>query len=281
MVAAAVVAVATVGAGVISANASKHAAKTVADSQDRATQASNDLQREIYGKNTANLSPYMTRGNAAANEYSALLGLGGGGSPGGNVPSSIYGGSQGYGSAGYGGAGYGTGGAPGQVPNALNPNSAFDTYRNSTGYQFRYGQGENAVTQNMAVNGLLKSGSALKALTRYGQDYASNEFGNYMGYLSNQSGQGLSAANALAGVGTNYANAVSANNFTSADARSNAALAGAAGTNNMVNSALQGVGAFAGQYSSYKPTPFTYSAGAQYSPGWNATSSNYNFQGQY
>lgn len=101
---------------------------------------------------------------------------------------------------------------------------AFDNYRNSTGYQFRLNQGVNALGANWAARGLKGSGAALRSVQDYGQNIASNEFGNYMNMLLNQSNMGLSAANAQAGVGTNYAGQVTANNNAGADAAANAAL---------------------------------------------------------
>lgn len=88
----------------------------------------------------------------------------------------------------------GMGGTP------VNPQSAFDTFRNSTGYQFRLGQGMNTVNSGWAGKGLLQSGAALKSLNDYGQGMASAEFGNWMGQLGNQQSLGSSAAAAQAGV---------------------------------------------------------------------------------
>jgi hypothetical protein len=103
-------------------------------------------------------------------------------------------------------------------------NSAFDIFRNSTGYQFRLGEGANALNSQYAGRGTLQSGAAAKALQEYGQNFASNEFGNYMGYLGNQQGVGISGASALAGVGQNYANSVMTNNNNAGTAQMNAAM---------------------------------------------------------
>lgn len=93
-----------------------------------------------------------------------------------------------------------TAAAGGMVNTTVNPQSAFDTFRNSTGYQFRLGEGMNAVNSGWAGKGLLQSGAALKSLNNYGQGLASAEFGNWMGQLSNQQSLGSSAAAAQAGV---------------------------------------------------------------------------------
>lgn len=108
--------------------------------------------------------------------------------------------------------------------------NAFDIFRNSTGYQFRLGEGMNALNSGWAGAGTLQSGAAMRAAQEYGQNFASNEFGNYMGYLGQQQGVGLGGASALAGVGQNYAGMVSQNNNSAGTAAANAALV--SGANN-------------------------------------------------
>jgi hypothetical protein len=135
-----------------------------------------------------------------------------------------------------------TGGSLGQpTQNAAQAASgAFDNFRNSTGYQFRLGEGMNALNSGYAGAGTLQSGAAMKAATEYGQNYASGEFGNYMGYLGNQQGTGLSGASALAGVGQNYANSITANNNQLASTLGNAALV--KGNNNPFAAGLGSLG---------------------------------------
>lgn len=52
------------------------------------------------------------------------------------------------------------------------------TEQNDPGYQFRLQQGQQALERSAAAKGNLLSGGTLKAEQRYGQDYASNEYGN-------------------------------------------------------------------------------------------------------
>lgn len=88
------------------------------------------------------------------------------------------------------------------------------------GYAFRQQQGEQAIQRQMAAGGLGGSGAALKAATRFGQDMASQEYGNaynrfmanranQMALLQNASQTGFGAAqgvgNAAVGAGTNLA----------------------------------------------------------------------------
>jgi hypothetical protein len=86
--------------------------------------------------------------------------------------------------------------------------NAFDVFRNSTGYKFRLGEGERALNAGWAGSGTLKSGAAGKAFQEYGQNFASNEFANYLASLGNQQSLGLNAARAQAGVGGDAANSL-------------------------------------------------------------------------
>lgn len=84
------------------------------------------------------------------------------------------------------------------------PSKSFEA---SPGYAFRLKQGMDGVAGNAAVNGLLNSGSALKALSDYNQNAATSEYNNWwnqqMGLVN--AGQASAAQTAMAG--TNNANA--------------------------------------------------------------------------
>lgn len=97
------------------------------------------------------------------------------------------------------------------LSNLQNPNASFMA---SPDYKYRLGQSLDGVTQNKAVNGLLRSGSALSAVTQKAGDMASGEFGNWwnrqsglatMGLDANRIGAGL-AGTAVNAIGTNGAN---------------------------------------------------------------------------
>lgn len=83
------------------------------------------------------------------------------------------------------------------------------------GYQFRMSEGMKAINSNAAARGGANSGATLKALARYGQDFASNEYNNAYGRqynrLSSLAGFGQGANQQVGNAGTNYANAVSGN----------------------------------------------------------------------
>ena len=50
----------------------------------------------------------------------------------------------------------------------------------SPGYQFRLAEGQKALERSAASKGKLLSGGSLKAATRYGQDYATNDYDNFL-----------------------------------------------------------------------------------------------------
>lgn len=90
------------------------------------------------------------------------------------------------------------------------------------GYGFRLDEGMKALERSAAARGGLLSGAALKGITRYGQDFASNEYGNaYNRYNQDQtnkynklaalSGVGQTAAQQVNQAGQNYGNQASQN----------------------------------------------------------------------
>ena len=207
LVAAGVAAAGTVAGAAISSKASKKSTNAVVAEQQAARSENNAIQAQIRGENIARLDPYQQQGMQASNAMNALLGFG----------------------------------------DATQANQAFDRFQNSSGYQFRKDEGMNALASQYRGRGVSQSGAADRELIKFGQNFGSNEFGRYMGYLGNQQGVGLSAASALAGVGQNYANSVSANNANAANAASNAALVNGANQANAYGTAFNALGNFAGQ----------------------------------
>lgn len=111
-------------------------------------------------------------------------------------------------------------------------------FQEDPGYAFRLSEGLKALDRQAAARGGLISGAALKASQRYGQDMASQEYGNafnrYQINRSNQlnplmsiTGYGQTATNTLGGYGSQYATGA-ANTMSTAAANQVNAL-GAAG----------------------------------------------------
>jgi hypothetical protein len=215
-----------VGGSLLGASAQKKSIKQANQAQQQNTAANNALARENRDVLTGLANPYNQVGLGANNALAGQMAAG----PynGGQINSSF-------------------------VNSAMNPGSLTD-FMNSTGYNFRMQEGQNALQTGYAAKGALQSGAAMKDLTRFGQDFASNEYGKYIGQLDNytrytdafanqergyktdqhnnylnlllgQQGVGLSAVNALSGANTSATNAIMANNNQGAAAASNAALA--------------------------------------------------------
>jgi hypothetical protein len=193
-----------IGAGAVGgALISAHAANNASSAAANAASQNNALQAQIYNSNKALETPFINSGYGAESELNGFLGLGG-------------------------------------DPAATQ--AAFQKYLNSTGYQFDYNQGLDAVAQSKAASGLLGSGSLVKALDAYGAGLAQQYGQQYVQNLEYETGLGANSANALAGQGQSYANAVSANNNSAATASGNASLAGANAINGLIGNAFSAYG---------------------------------------
>jgi hypothetical protein len=109
---------------------------------------------------------------------------------------------------------------------------AFQTYRDSTGYQFTLDQGLGAVNSNAYANGMGNSGATLKALQDRGSQVGNTYFNGYLTQLQNVQGVGSNAKSALTGAGQNYvAQGTNANNSQGQAAANNALYQGQLVTN--------------------------------------------------
>lgn len=109
---------------------------------------------------------------------------------------------------------------PGVSP--LTAQEAFKKYQDSTGYQFRLGEGLQATERSAAARGGLNSGATLKALERYGQNIGSAEFGNYLGQLGTLAGFGQSTARDVGQQGIQTGQYMGGNMMNAANARGTA-----------------------------------------------------------
>lgn len=103
-------------------------------------------------------------------------------------------------------------------------------YQQDPGYQFRMKEGMKALQGTAAARGNLNSGATLKALARYGQDYASQEYNNAFNRfqtdqtnrfnrLSSLAGLGQTSVAQVGQAGQNYANAYGQNVTGAANAQ--------------------------------------------------------------
>jgi len=68
-------------------------------------------------------------------------------------------------------------------------------FKTDPGYEFRFQEGQRALERGAAARGGLLSGGFARKMTRYGQDYASNEYTNVYNRISNIAGLGQVSAN--------------------------------------------------------------------------------------
>lgn len=129
---------------------------------------------------------------------------------------------------------------------SLLKNFGLDDFEKDPGYEFRMGEGMRAVEGSAAARGGLLSGAAQKAIQKYGQDYASNEFSNAW---QRDSANKTNTYNRLAGIvntGQGATNQISnaAGQYGQNTASNNAALgnAQAAGAIAQGNAITNGIG---------------------------------------
>lgn len=133
-----------------------------------------------------------------------------------------------------------------QVDPELTRRFGLSDFQKDPGYDFRMQEGQKALERSAAARGGLQSGGFMKALGRYGQDYASGEYQNAYNRFTNDqtsrynklagiAGVGQTANAGLANAGQNYANQVGQNAMGVANAQGAAGIAGA-------NAVSQGIG---------------------------------------
>lgn len=71
---------------------------------------------------------------------------------------------------------------------------AYGGFTKTPGYDFRLQQGQDSLEATAAARGGLYSGAAMRDALKFGQDYGSNEYGNYLARLGARADTGLNAA---------------------------------------------------------------------------------------
>jgi len=80
-------------------------------------------------------------------------------------------------------------------------NAAYDTFKNSSGYQNIFNEAMRGVTNSAASRGLFGSGATGRALQTTAGNLAQQSFGNYLAQLSGLSGLGLQAGGLIGQAG--------------------------------------------------------------------------------
>ena len=260
-----------------------YSASQAADAQASAAGAAGARSEAQYGQTRSDLAPYRTTGAAANARLAALLGLGGGYGRGGVAPvapnrnsfmkivpgqiSGMYGDVRGPGGVGpsttqFDQAGYDSAmadynnslasynSAPSGVDQGalLRPFTGADL-ANEPGYQFGLSEGQKAIDRAAAANGRYDSGATLKAMTRYGNDYAGTKFNEAFGrdqanknmaynFLSGQANLGQNSAVMTGNAGAAAAGAQGQYLTNAGDARAAGYIGGANALTGGLNSYL-------------------------------------------
>lgn len=128
------------------------------------------------------------------------------------------------------------------------PSVSASDVMNEPGFQFGLKQGQDSIQNTAAARGGLYSGATGKALTQYGNDYASSKYNdafnrmqtdasNRWGRMAGLAGIGQAAQSQVNAAGGNYANQVGNNSLSSAGYQGAAGMAGA----NIWSNALNGL----------------------------------------
>lgn len=253
-------AIANAAVSLYSANRAADAAKDAGRQSAAGADASNALMRYMYDQDVARQQPFYQAGLQGLNEYMALMGLGGQqgaayGQAGGTGPQvqgwrvgpamtaeqaylaanpdvarDAYFGNkpllhyQKYGQAE--GRKWGVMPTQNQAQPTKTPQQlqqeAFAKFRATPGYQFGLDEGRGQIEASAAARGGLNSGATLKALQRYGNDYADQQgFTPYMNRLASLFGGAQTSANNMSQSGQYYGGQMGQNMQNAANARAN------------------------------------------------------------
>lgn len=250
--AAGVAAAATIGSAAMASSASSKAAKTqaeaarnAADAEVQAAQIAADTQMQMFNRTRKDLAPYRQAGRFGLQRLQNQMRRGG----------------------------------------YLSEEFGMDDFRADPGYQFRIAEGQKALDRMAAARGQQFSGAQLRATERFGQDLASQEYGNAFNRFQVERGNRFNRLAALAGIGqtattqtgqlgANAAQGAAQAYMNAGQARAsgylnagNAAAAGQVGAANAWNQALGSVGNIA-QNAALTGGFGSYHARGQYDPYW-------------
>jgi hypothetical protein len=215
--------IAAAAGGIGSAALGSSAAKTAANTQQAGVQAGIDETKREFNVTQANEAPWIAAGTGALSQLTS------GTAPGGSLVTPF--------------------GETYQTPTPFSY-GAFTAptldNTNDPGYAFRHASGEQALQRGAAASGGGFSGGTLAALTRYGQDYASNEYQNV--YNRALTGYNTNFSNALNTYDTNTTNALNAYNtrfnaYNTGQTNQFNRLASLAGTGQTATNTLANLGA--------------------------------------
>ena len=222
---------AILGAGALGAGASIYSSSKAADAQKEGIAASTAAQQKAFDEQKALNAPFREGGITAQNRLLTVLGL---------RPAE--------------GSGV-----------TVDPNSpdfgkyagdfGMKDFEADPGYAFRLKEGMKGLQNSAAARGLLSSGSTLKGITDYGQNAASQEYGNaYQRYQTNRANQ-LNPLTGILGMGqtatNNVSNAAGAMGQNLGQAAAATGAANASSYINTGNALTNALGTGTGAYMNY------------------------------
>lgn len=143
-------------------------------------------------------------------------------------------------------------GAPGAQSPIVTPTGPdLSVFQNSPGYQFRRQEGQRDIGNSFAARGGAFSGNALKGITDFNQNLASEDYYNFVNQLNNLAGHGQTAVTNSGQFAQNYGNAAANALGNAGDARAS----GVANSANIWGNALGGIANIFGQYWANRGTP--------------------------
>lgn len=232
--------VAALGGAAIQANAAQNAAST----QAAALEQSQAIQQGMFNTIQSNEAPYIEAGGQAQKQLNYLLGIG---------------------------DSTAQPGAPGGFGSLNQPFTA-DTFKQfSPAYQFNLQQGgQGVLNQDSGAQGA-ESGSALKDLMSFNQNFANNSFANAFTQYQTQQNNVFNRLSGIAGLGSQAGSAgtTGAPQFASSigNTASNigtAQAAGQIGVANAISGGLQGIGNAYGTSSMLQSMPWLQANQAPY-----------------
>lgn len=201
--------------GITGANQAAEGADKAANAQIQAAREANQLQKEMYDQNRADMAPWREAGMGTLSQLVAGL------QPGGD----------------------------------FNRSFTMNDFQADPGYAFRQSEGQKTIDNSAAARGSSLSGATLKALNRFGQDTASNEFQNSYNRWNNDmsnrynrlagvSGTGQTATQNIANQGQQTAQTMGQNVTGAGNARASGYIAQGKTAGNTFNSLASLAGRF-------------------------------------
>ena len=210
---------AALGGGLIASRGASRAARA----QERAAQNAERTQREMFERQLELQEPFRQAGMTAQQQIMQLLGIGGDANA----------------------AGFGSMAQPFGV----------EQFQADPGYAFRQAEGMKALERSASARGNLLSGQQMKGIQRFGQDLASQEYGNAfnryqiernarLNPLQSLMGSGQSATNVLTGAAGQAGQNEASNIYNAAQARASSYV----GQANALGGALSNIGQAASSF---------------------------------